>query len=186
MCASQLNAVLCGPIVARDSRLNDATPEAYARVLGRHGFMKLASPRAPESLSSFYQRIPFRYPALFEALCLSYSWSDAVVGEVEFAANPPGEDLAGLSASVRYDPHLWAFLVPRGYLIFGRMSGGRYDPCAFNMTCRKGTEAPVVRVDHEEILSFQRLGQPSLLAASFSVFLKENLPREGRRRITRA
>jgi hypothetical protein len=55
------------------------------------------------------------------------------------------------------------------------MSGGRYDPCAFNLTRRKGRDAPVVRIDHEEILSFQRLGQPSPLAQSFNAFLEQSL-----------
>jgi hypothetical protein len=33
--------------------------------------------------------IPFRYPLRFEALCLSYSWNDATIGDVEFAETPP-------------------------------------------------------------------------------------------------
>jgi hypothetical protein len=159
-------------------------PEQYSEALARHGFRKRAAALEPECLSGLYGQIPFRYPALFEALCLSYSWESATVGEVELAANPPGDDLRGLAETVRYDRFLWDHLLQCGYLILGRMSGGRYDPCAFNMNLRKGRDAPVVRVDHEQILSFQRLGKPTPLAPSFTALLEEAMLMRGRGRIT--
>jgi hypothetical protein len=149
--------------------------ESYHDGLTKCGFLKLGAPRDGASFSAFYGRVPFRYPPLFEELCLAYSWAEAVVGEVQFAANPSGADLHALAGSVRYDPLLWDFLVPKGHLIFGRMSGGRYDPCAFDITRRKGNDAPVVRVDHEEILSFERLGRPTPLASSFRELLDRSL-----------
>jgi hypothetical protein len=103
----------------------DAALKRHAGGLAKSGFRRLPVARDPTCLSSFYDGIPFRYPPLFEALCLSYSWSDAVVGEVELAANPPGADLDVLASRVRYDRHLWEYLSQHGHLIFGRMSGGR-------------------------------------------------------------
>jgi hypothetical protein len=147
-------------------------PDRYRHALERAGFRKLETARDPDCLTTFYTQIPSRYPRLFEALCLEYSWQDAVLGEVEFAPNPVGVDLAGLGRSIRYDEHLWNHLTFSGYLVFGRMSGGRYDPVAFNIRARKGHDAPVCRVDHEEILSFQRLGQPVQLAPSFLTLLE--------------
>ena len=110
--------------------------------------------------------------------------AEGVVGDIEFAANPAGADLKGLAASVQYDPQLWEFLVPHGHLVMGRLSGGRYDPCAFDMNRRRGRDAPLVRIDHEQILSFNRLGQPFLLAESFNAFLAERLGRLRRKRPT--
>jgi len=156
-------------------RVRDNIPDRYHLGLTSCGFRKLAVARDPACLVAFYREVPFRYPPLFEALCLTYFWADPVVGEVQFAANPAGDDLQGLAVSVRYDPLLWDYLVKNGYLILGRMSGGRYDPCAFDTARRKGRDAPVVRVDHKEILSFNRLGRPSALAKSFSGFLDGTL-----------
>jgi hypothetical protein len=153
--------------------------------LARRGFRPLTAERDATAFDHFYSRIPFRYPSLFEDLCRSYSWPEVVLGDVEFAANPPGRDLSGLASSLPYDDTLWAFLVPRGYLIFGRMSGGRYDPCAFDMTRRKAADAPVVRLDHEEVLSFERVGRPVQLASSFKSFLDDNLGGERGRRTRR-
>jgi hypothetical protein len=148
----------------------------------RRGFRQLARERDATAFETFYSQIPFRYPRLFEQLCRSYSWAELELGEVELAANPAGPDLSGLAASLAHDRILWSFLVPRGYLIFGRMSGGRYDPCAFDMNRRRASDAPVVRVNHEEVLSFERVGRPVELASSFKAFLDDNLgPERGRR-----
>ncbi len=157
--------------------------ERYATALASCGVHRLEAARDRACLAEFYRDVPIRYPASFEALCLSYWWTEAELGEVELAANPAGSDLQGLAESVRYDPYLWPFLATHGYLIIGRMSGGRYDPCAFDMNRQKQQDAPLVRVDHEEILSFERLGRPSGLAASFEALLDESL--EGGRRTRR-
>ncbi len=154
-------------------------PNRYRQALERAGFRKLKTARAPACLTSFYDQIPSRYPELFEALCLGYSWRKAVLGEIEFAPNPAGPDLAGLATSIRYDDNLWDHLIVHGYLVFGRMSGGRYDPVAFNTAAGAQHDAPVYRVDHEEILSFQRLGRPVQLAPSFFAILEATVSRGG-------
>ena len=154
-------------------KLND---EALAKL----GIRRVVKRRDPSALAEFYADVHLRFPAVFERLCVSHSWTKAVIGEIALAANQAGPTLRGLSESVRYDPHLWAYLLPRGYLIFGRMSGGRWDPCAFDMNESSGEDAPVVRVDHEEILSFDRLGRPTLLASGFGDLLAAHL--EGGRR----
>ena len=149
--------------------------KGYVDELVRRGLRPLAKQRDAAALDSFYAQIPSRYPRLFEYLFCFYSWEEVVLGGVELAANLPAADLSGLAASVRYDRHLWEFLVPRGYLIFGRMSAGRYDPCAFDMNRRRASDAPLVRIDHEEVLSFERLGHLSPIASSFKAFLDEIL-----------
>ena len=150
-------------------------PDRYRRALEQSGFRRLEVARDPACLAPFYSQISSRYPRLFEGLCLGYSWQNAVVGEVQFAPNPGGDDLAGLAKSIRYDEHLWNYLVSRGFLVFGRMSGGRYDPVAFDMAARRGHDAPVCRIDHEAILSFEHLGHPALLAPTFHAFLETHL-----------
>ena len=136
---------------------------------------KLSLPREADSLEILYSGTSLRYPELFEELCLSHSWEDAEVGGVELADNPAASDLAALAMSVRYDPILWDFLVSQGYLVIGRMSGGRYDPCAFNSRGAKENRGAIVRVDHEEILSFERLGRPTVIATSLEALLKQEV-----------
>ena len=136
---------------------------------------KLSLPREADSLETLYSGTSLRYPEHFEELCLSHSWEHAEVGEVELADNPAASDLAVLARSVRYDRILWDFLVSQGYLVIGRMSGGRYDPCALNVAGAKENRGAVVRVDHEDILSFERLGRPTVIAPSIEALLKQEL-----------
>jgi hypothetical protein len=145
------------------------------------GIRLLSHARAAWCLDELYGRIPFRYPRLFENLCRFCRWEHATLGEVELAANPTSDDLSSFAQGVRYDSHLWEFLTPRGYLILGRMSGGRYDPCAVDTQRWKSDDAPVVRVDHEEVLSFGRLGQPTVIADSFQKLLEMGFSGAGRR-----
>lgn len=143
------------------------------QTLARWGLVRVPNPRPPSCLEEFYEGIPLRYPRPFEALCLSHRWEQATIGEIELADNPPGTDLRSLAVSVRYDRLLWNFLLSKGYLILGRLSGGRYDPVAFDLNRTNREMAPIVRVDHEEILSFERLGRPKVLASSIETLLQE-------------
>ena len=141
--------------------------------LGQWGLVKAATPRASNCLEELYEGVPLRYPGPFEALCLSHEWEAATIGEIELAENPPGRDLQSLAAAVRYDRLLWEYLASKGYLIFGRLSGGRYDPVAFDLNGANREKAPIVWVGHEEILSFERLGNPKLLASSIEALFQE-------------
>ena len=133
---------------------------------------ELLVPRESQALEALYEGTTLRYPRDFEAFCLSHSWEEAEIGDVELADNPQSAGLGDLASAVRYDPILWKFLLAEGYLIFGRMSGGRYDPCVFDVGGATASRGTVVRVDHEEILSFQRLGRPAILAKSFAELLE--------------
>ena len=162
--------MLCG--TGRLCRYGTTLPRC---ALKRCPIRKLSLPRQAESLETLYTGTLLRYPESFEALCLSHSWEDAEVGEVELADNPAADDLVGLASAVRYDPILWEFLVSQGYLIVGRMSGGRYDPCAVNLRGANENRGAIVRVYHEDILSFERLGRPMVIAPSIDALLKEGV-----------
>ena len=143
--------------------------------LKRNRIRRLSRPRDAESLEALYSGTSLRFPEAFEALCLSHSWEEAEVGEVDLADNPAADDLAGFARAVRYDRIIWDFLVTQGYLILGRMAGGRYDPCALNLRGARENRGAIVRVDHEEILSFERLGRATVIAPSIDALLKEAL-----------
>ena len=141
--------------------------------LARRGLKRIEPPRDSASLADLYKGVSGRYPLSFETLCLRYQWEGATIGEVELADNPAGNDLRDLARSLRYDPILWDYLASRGYLVIGRLSGGRYDPCAFDLSRLGGSDGPIVCVDHEEVLSFNRLGTPKVMSPSFAALLEE-------------
>ncbi|MGA8872725.1 MAG: SMI1/KNR4 family protein [Candidatus Acidiferrales bacterium] len=72
------------------------------------------------------------------------------------------------------DAIMWPFLLERGFLPFANPAGGSYDPVCFDFrdSSRK-REPPVVRIDHEEILCYDRLKVLETVASGLDVILDE-------------
>ena len=130
--------------------------------------------RTPESaLMPLYQKLPAKFPPLYERLVLSYRWARVDLGLVALLANPVGPDLSGLDGEIFRDPGLVEVLIPNGLIQFGK--GGvvdDYDPICFDIRARgKHGEAAIVRVDHEEILCHRRL-RTRPIAPTFRVLVE--------------
>jgi hypothetical protein len=110
--------------------------------------------------------LPAVYPKVFSRLWDEHLFSAFAVGDVRVAGNIRGED-ESLEALLS-DPVLTDRLIAAGFLPFGRPSDGGYDRICFDARkkARRG-DAPVVRMAHESILSFDRLPRPVLLAEGF-------------------
>lgn len=144
---------------------NDA--ELLARlVAGFPGPRAVTTPR--DALSGLYQRLPAKFPPLYEQLVLSYRWPEVDLDLVTLLANPAGPDLSGLLREIFRDPGLVDVLLPNGLLPFAKAGGGNYDPVCFDMRARgKQGDAPVVRIDHEEILCNRRVRVTGQVAPTF-------------------
>jgi hypothetical protein len=112
-----------------------------------------------EHLAPIYHKLPGRFPALYERLVLSYRWMEVHLETVMLLANPPGPTLAGLAGEMFRDPVLSDRLVRSGFVPFGRVSGGSYDPMCFDLNSMQGDDCPVIQVEHEAILCHDRIGQ---------------------------
>ena len=116
------------------------------------------SPTRPAALDALYSQLPYGLPSLFEALLLRWRWASVDLNVVELLANPAGGDLSGFSSEVLKDRGLAEVLLPAGYVQFGRVGGGHYDPVCFDLARgRSSDDARVVQIDHEEILCNRRL-----------------------------
>jgi hypothetical protein len=99
-----------------------------------------------EHLAPIYHKLPGRFPALYERLVLSYRWMEVHLETVMLLANPPGPTLAGLAGEMFRDPVLSDTLVRAGFVPFGRVSGGSYDPMCFDFNSMKGDDCPVIQL----------------------------------------
>ena len=130
------------------------------------------------ALSGLYQRLPARFPPLYEQLVLSYRWAEVDLDLVTLLANPLGMDLSGLSEAIFRDPGLAEVLLPNGLLQFGKGGGGHYDPICFDIGARrKQGDTPVVRIDHEEILCNHRIKVTRLIAPTFRALMEAIIAR---------
>jgi hypothetical protein len=89
-----------------------------------------------------------------------------------FFANSGHDLFYELSRNAFKDPGLFPTLHKYGYLEFGKPFGGNYDPICFDTHRRKHGDAPIVPLDHEEILIRTRIRVIQEIAPSFADFLK--------------
>jgi hypothetical protein len=124
-------------------------------------------------LDPIYEQLPNRFPPLYEFLVLNYRWAEMQLDSFTLMPNPIGPDLSALLVR---DPHLWNFLLPRGYVQFAKGPDMNYDPVCLDMNKRsKSGDYHIVRIDHEEILCFERFKIVAELAHSFEALVKATL-----------
>ena len=149
-------------------------PDEY----GRRRWRPLEVATEREALEEVYRELPAKFPRLFELLALSYRWAEVDLRTFTLLANPPGP---GLEAIVRRDPHMWKFLLKRGYIQFAKGPDCDYDPVCFAIQSRtsNGRDYKIVKIDHEEILCFDRLKIVQELAPSFEELVKTTIRSAG-------
>jgi hypothetical protein len=105
----------------------------------------------------------FKYPRVFQEFTEQHAFVAFDIGGVRVYSNLQGEEdnVEGLLA----DRILTRGLVDAGFLPFGRPVTGSYDRICFDVRGLQYSEdAPVVWVDHEAILSKDRVPKPRRLA----------------------
>jgi hypothetical protein len=123
-------------------------------------------------LDSFEALLPCPFPPSFRSLIRRYVFADFEVGPLWLPANTGEPLFYELSTFFVKDAHLFGTLIQNGFLPFARPDTGCYDPICFD-TKRKLThgEFPIVRVEHEAILCFDRIGSVWDVAPSFLDFV---------------
>jgi len=135
---------------------------------GRKAWRPVQYPTDASCLEPLYAVLPARFPPLYESLVLRYRWADVDLQSFTLLANPMGNNLKPLLQRISADQHLWSFLIRAGYIPFGKGTGGDYDPVCFELKSRKqNADFRIVKIDHEGILSFDRLRVVAEIAPSF-------------------
>jgi hypothetical protein len=89
-----------------------------------------------------------------------------------FFANTGTNVFQELSNKVFADQYLYPTMHKNGLLEFGKTSTGDYDPMCFDMKREHRGDAPIIQLDHEEILINERIRVVQEVAPSFSEFIQ--------------
>ena len=142
----------------------------------RRAWRPLKHETDPVCLQPLYAVLPARFPPLYESMVLHYRWADVDLQTFTLLANPMGGDLMPLLTRISADQYLWNFLIRAGYIPFGKGTGGDYDPVCFELESRRqNADFRIVKIDHEGILSFNRLDVVAELAPSFRELLLKTI-----------
>lgn len=139
---------------------------------------------SPSALQGLYKGLGLpgegstRFPRLYEALLLSYRWLEVYLGNYRLLPNEPAEDFTPLLSAMCANAYLRATLMANGYVQFGKAEGLDYDPVCFDFRHRqKNGDCRIVRLDHEAIACYGRIGTITELAPNFRSLVLDTIRR---------
>jgi hypothetical protein len=125
--------------------------------------------------------LPYPLPALYRALISGYRFAEFELGPVMFLANTGKDVYQELSRCIFADKGLYPTLLGDGFIQFGKQAGGGYDPVCFAMKRSKQNDAPIVQIDHEDVLMRNRIRVVAEIAPSFRAFVERVIAGEYQR-----
>jgi len=183
-------------LLSKSAKDVDALVDEFVRYLNQAGFQPRFPDDVPEELRTseasygmfhwgirpassnpwvdeLANKLPRVFPAPYQSLIRRYRFCTFQVGPAMFFANTGQGLFNELSRKVFGDKGLYPTLHKNGYLEFGKADETNYDPVCFAMQRRQKDDAPVVQLDHEEILIRSRIRIVKEIAPSFEVFLQQ-------------
>lgn len=118
------------------------------------------------------QMLPQQWPKPFRSLIGRYRFSNLEVGPLMLFANSGHDLFYELSKRVFADEGIFPLLHKHGFLQFGLPQEANYDPVCFDMQHGNRGDAPIVQLDHEDILIRSRIRVVQQIAPSFSQFMQ--------------
>jgi hypothetical protein len=119
------------------------------------------------------RQLPQQWPEPYRFLIERYRFSNFEVGPLMFFANSGHSVFYELKDRVFKDKGLFPTLHKNGFLQFGLPHETNYDPVCFDMKRRNQGDAPIVQVDHEEILQWSRIRVVGEIPPSFAQFIRK-------------
>jgi hypothetical protein len=127
-------------------------------------------------LADVERELPFPLPPTLRSLVSRYLFPSFDAGPLTFYSVGCDRNryTTEFRIAMRGDAIMWPFLLERGFLPFAKPGGGNYDPVCFDFRdSPRKNEPAVVRIDHEEILCYDRLRVLEVMAPGFDVMLEE-------------
>jgi hypothetical protein len=150
-------------------------PEELRTSRADHGmfYWQIRSAASNAWVQSVIETLPQGWPKPFRSLIDRYRFCSFYIGPIMFFANSGHPLFYELSSRVFADKGIFPLLHANGFAQFGLPNETNYDPVCFDMKRRKGTDAPIVQLDHEEILLRSRIKLVQEIAPSFMQFMED-------------
>lgn len=131
---------------------------------------RLAVPRDDLKILRQYGALP----RAFEHLVTHYAWLEIDLCVARLFDNPPGAGPDLYAKQMFQDPVLNNTLLPARYIRFALAPDSCYDPICFDLNRMTGDDCPIVQIEHESVLCYDKIGDiqtlyPSLRAMMWHV-----------------
>jgi hypothetical protein len=145
----------------------DTTIDAFVARQVAAGRAFTAIPDAPW-MGPFEASLPYRLPPLYRSLVRRYSFEPFEMLGISFFGNRGGQTDDDLVVASSRDPVLARVSRRNGFIQIGRPATRSYDPVCFDLGRRmKNGDAPLVSLDHEELLIREQIRIVHQYTASF-------------------
>ena len=125
--------------------------------------------------STFEASLPRRFPATYSSFLSRYRFPAFDRGGIRLFGSLGDGSEEELGVATLKDPHLSKAALSAGLLQIGRPETGGYDPVCFDSRDMKNRgEYPLVLLDHEALLQFQRVVVVKEIDESFLSFMLHN------------
>lgn len=118
------------------------------------------------------EKLPQHWPKAFTSLIQRYRFCNFEIGPLMLFANSGHQLFYELSDRTFKDKGIFPTLHKNGFLQFGLPHEANYDPVCFDIKHRNRPDAPIVQLDHEEILQRSRIRVVQEIAPSFAQFMQ--------------
>lgn len=127
-----------------------------------------------KTAEEFQNKLPQKLPESYFSFISRYAFPGFEIEPIFFFANTGEDNLWELSKRVFTDNFMSSFLRKNGFIQLGNPDNRSYDPVCFD--CRqglkKGSDYPIVQVDHEWILIKEKIVVVKEIAPSFVNFIE--------------
>lgn len=125
--------------------------------------------------STFEACLPRRFPASYTSFLSRYRFPAFDRGGIRLFGSLGDGSEEDLGVATLRDPHLSKAALSAGLLQIGRPETGGYDPvCLDSREMKNQREYPLVLLDHEALLQFQRVVVVREIDGSFLSFMLHN------------
>jgi len=152
----------------------EAIIDRFVEALRQDG-VRVESVSTAPWFSTFEASLPRRFPASYSSLFSRYRFPAFDRGGIRLFGNLGDESEEDLSEAAKMDPNLSKPALSAGLLQIGRPETGAYDPvCLDSRQMKNRREYPLVLLDHESLLQFERVVVVQKIDESFLSFMLHN------------
>ena len=126
-------------------------------------------------VETLVEKLPQGWPKPFRSLIDRYRFLSFEIGPLMLFANSGHELFYELADRIFKDKGIFPTLHKNGFLQCGLPHETNYDPVCFDMKRRSRADAPIVQLDHEQLLQWSRIRVVREIAPSFAQFMQTAL-----------
>lgn len=149
--------------------------DSFVKSINENGY-SIEAYSGIEWVDKITNRLPTKFPPSFMSLISRYIFDDFEAEKIWFYSNRGDASEEELGQAIFRDEIISRVTINNGFIHFARSSDGSYDPICFDIRNRgKNGEFQIVKLDHEELLQFEKIKVKESICSSLLEYMELHL-----------